>query len=72
MVALLKQKAKIVIQRKDRTKYAVADVFKQRKLDESNLAQSQVQPQGSSLIEKDKKEAKKITPKVIEKLDADM
>ena len=45
MVALLKQKAKITINRKERKKYDVADVFKKRKLDEEQIAQSQIQPQ---------------------------
>ena len=44
MVALLKQKAKITINRKDRTKYDVADVLKRRKLNQSSLAESQIQP----------------------------
>ena len=60
MVALLKQKAKVTIQRKDRTKYSIADVFKRRKLNESSLAQSQAQPQGSSLAGKEDKGVKKI------------
>ena len=38
MVALLKQKSKVVIQRKERKIYEVADVFNRRKLNESNLA----------------------------------
>ena len=44
MTALLKQKAKITINRKERTKYDVADVFKKRKLNNDALADSQIQP----------------------------
>ena len=45
MTALLKQKAKITVERKARTKFEVADVLKKRKLQESSLADSQAQPQ---------------------------
>lgn len=34
MVALLKQRAKVNIHRKERTKYDLADVFKKRKVNE--------------------------------------
>ena len=48
MVDLLKQKSKLIIERKERKWYEEADVFaKKRKIDE-NLANSQMQPQGSS------------------------
>ena len=36
MVALLKQKSKVSIKHKDRKKYELADVFKQRKIQEEN------------------------------------
>ena len=52
MVALLKQKAKITIQRKERTKYELADVFKKRKLEGETLADSQMQPQVSQTSSK--------------------
>ena len=41
MVSLLKQKAKITINRKPRTKYELSDILKQRKLNESIFANSQ-------------------------------
>jgi len=72
MVALLKQKAKITINRKERTKYDVADVFKKRKLNESSLAESQIQPQGPGEQKKEGNQRPKITPTVIEKYDVNM
>ena len=45
MVALLKQKSKVTLHRKDRATYELADVFKKRKTNESSLADSQSQPQ---------------------------
>ena len=44
MISLLKQKAKITIDRKARTKYELADRIKKRKLNESNLANRMIQP----------------------------
>lgn len=44
MISLLKQKAKITIDRKARTKYELADAIKRRKLNESSLADSMIQP----------------------------
>ena len=53
MVSLLKQKAKVVINRRERTEYELADVFKKRKVNEEfkqpageDLASSFLQPQG--------------------------
>ena len=37
MVALLKQKSKVTIQQKPRKSYEAKDIFKKRKLDESEL-----------------------------------
>ena len=60
MVALLKQKAKITINRKERKKYEVADVFKKRKLNDEQLAQSQIQPQVQEVSSLEEMPAKKI------------
>ena len=72
MVALLKQKAKITINRKERTKFEVADVFKRRKLNQSSLAESQVQPQGDAKKKSGSSAPKKVQPTIIEKYDEPM
>ena len=49
MVDLLRQISKVIVERKERIKYDPADVFaKKRKINE-DFANSQIQPQGSSL-----------------------
>jgi len=65
MVSLLKQKAKITIHRKERTKYDLADVFKKRKLNDGDLASSLLQPQGSEEEKINSKEKKKIVPQIL-------
>ena len=40
MVALLKQKSKIIVQQKDRKVYEAADVFKKRKVNYVDLNQA--------------------------------
>jgi len=72
MVALLKQKAKITIDRKPRTKYELADILKKRKLNESSLAESFVQPQADDEKKGEAKDPKKIKPHVVEKYDVNM
>lgn len=62
MVALLKQKAKITINRKERKTYDLADVFKKRKLNEEDLASSLLQPQATDEEKKGQKDKKKIKP----------
>ena len=48
MVALLKQKSKIMVAQKPRKTYEVKNMFKRQKLEDSNLANSQSQPQGKA------------------------
>ena len=48
MVSLLKQKAKIEINRRERTKYELADVFKKRKISEE-VKRSSVENLASSI-----------------------
>ena len=72
MVALLKQKSKVSIKHKDRKKYELADVFKQRKIQEENkndAPNSQQANQNKGGMQKDKKNIK---PHILEKYDVEM
>ena len=48
MVALLKQKSKVTIQQKPRKSYEAKDIFKKRKLDESELQNVTIRQQQHS------------------------
>ena len=69
MVALLKSKSKMIIQRKPRKTYEVKNLFKRAKKDET-LTQSQ-KDQASQIFSSSGtgKTAGKITPQIIEKYD---
>ena len=69
MVNYLKQKAKVTINRKPRTKYEISEALKRRKLNESSLSMSQLQPQAEEEKSGASKEKKNITPTLIEKYD---
>ena len=72
MVALLKQKSKVSIKHKDRKKWELADVFKQRKIQEENkndAPNSQHANQNKAVTQRDKN---KIKPQILEKFDVEM
>ena len=72
MVNYLKQKAKVTINRKPRTKYEISEALKKRKLNESSLSMSQLQPQAEEEKSGAKTDKKNITPTILEKYDIDM
>ena len=72
MVDLLKQKSKIIIERKERKTFDEADVFGKKRKINNDIAQSQVQPQATSSTGNKDKDPKKIQPKIIEKFDVHM
>ena len=69
MVALLKQKSKIIINRKERTKYEVSGVFKKLKTEQSNASVRNAQPQKPVNEKGQGNTTKKITPVIVEKYD---
>ena len=87
MVELLKQKSKLIVQRKDRKTYELADVFKRRKVQDDSGAQIpgsgsagvQIPGAGAAVssgpkqpVAGQKKETKVIKPTIIEKFDDPM
>ena len=72
MVALLKQKSKVILERKPRTKYEVKNIFKRAKTD-SSITKEAVQNLNKTIgFNSQMKTPSKITPKYVEKYDADM
>ena len=72
MVHLLKQKSKVIVARKDRTKHDPADVFNKRPKYEEKKNDAPKTQQTGTLNNTGAKDTKKIQPQIIEKYDHEM
>ena len=69
MVALLKQKSKIRLEKRPRVKYEIKNIFKQAKIDPNVNSQSKAEMEGAVGLSSTSTGTKKIEPTVLEKYD---
>ena len=72
MVALLKQKSKIRLEKRPRVKYEIKNIFKQAKIDPAVNAQSKAEMEGAVGLSSTSAGSKKIQPLIVEKYDEQM